>query len=108
MHNATLIVRDEDPSVFVNLQTVRLAVLLRYEGPFFVRRYPENPAERNIDNIQVPVLIKGRAFQERVRVHAKLIGGDPRRADIFLPELRRYFRPNLSCDVFRWWIKAHR
>jgi len=58
LQNAVLVIRYEDTSVLVYLQTIRLAVVFRDKGPFLVRRYAEDTPEGNIDDVKITVAVE--------------------------------------------------
>src|SRR5262245_31458725 len=58
---------DEDAAVLVDLQTVRLAVVVREHAPLAGRRDLEDARMCDVDAEQVAVAVERRAFEERMQ-----------------------------------------
>ncbi len=100
-HQAALVVGDENPAAFVDLQPVRPAVVLHDQLPFPFRVDPEYAPKGNVHAPQVPVAIERGTFEKAVDLSSAAVGVGPSGAAL-LAELRwkRGERPRLDAFDF--------
>ena len=62
-HDAVAVVGDEDAAVLVDLQPVRLAVVLGHQVDVAGGRHAEDPAVRHVGEVEMAVAVKGGALE---------------------------------------------
>src|SRR5450755_2685696 len=72
------VVGDEDTAISVDLQPVRLAVVLSHDFERPERRNAEHPPVRNVDDVEVALAIEGWAFEKGRRRNAGSVRLGPR------------------------------
>jgi hypothetical protein len=79
-HQSELVVRDKDPAVLVDLEAVRPSIVLDDQLDLASGREPEDPAERNVREVEIAFAVEGGAFDEAVDLCARAVGVRPCRA----------------------------
>ena len=84
-HDSVSMIGDEHPSILVELEPVRLAVVLGDERHRCIGRDPEDPAPGNVDDPQVSFAVERRSFEEERCRRSVELDVNPRRATIRHP-----------------------
>src|SRR5438552_13103196 len=65
LHEAIHVVGHQHPAIRCDLQTIRPAIIFDYQRPDAVARNPENAAEGDIDDVEIPGLVERRPSMEQ-------------------------------------------
>ncbi len=107
LHDAVLVVGNEDLAVVADFQPVGVAVVVRGYVPFALWAYPEDLPERNIDDPKIALAVERRAFEEAIRHMSELIVLTPVRIGIRAPKGGRHFVGDGRFDFLRRRKQGH-
>src|ERR1700730_159343 len=84
--DALFVIGDEYPAIAVNLEPVRLAVVLRDQRESALGVYPENTAPRNVDAVEIALAVERRAFEQGMSWQGARLMFEPLRSRLFLAQ----------------------